>query len=93
MDLSGIAGAIVGIHLGIAALSKMPHWALDESEAEAIASSVVNVARHYPKVASSQKLVDWTMLLGALGVAYVPRAIETRNVLEQRRKDHANAST
>jgi hypothetical protein len=67
-------------------LTKMPHWAIDEQEAETMAKSVANVARHYPKVASSQKLVDWTMLIGALGMAYVPRVIETQRVLKERAK-------
>jgi hypothetical protein len=84
--LSGISGALAGIHLGIAMMTKMDHWMLKDDEAEAMAKSVVNVARHYPKVASSQKLVDWSMLIGALGMIYVPRAIETRDVLAKKRR-------
>jgi hypothetical protein len=70
--------------MGIAMMTKMDHWALDEQEADAMAKSVVNVARHYPKVASSQKLIDWTMLIGAIGMAYVPRVMMTREVLAKR---------
>lgn len=51
-----------------------------------MAQSVANVARHYPKVASSQKLVDWSMLIGALGMAYVPRVMETQRVMKDRKR-------
>lgn len=84
LDLSGIAGALAGIHLGIAMITKMDHWQIGDDEAEAMAKSVANVARHYPKVASSQKLIDWTMLIGSLGMVYVPRALETQRVMKER---------
>jgi hypothetical protein len=91
LDLSGIAAALTGIHMGIAMMSKQPHWELEEKEADAIAASVSNVARHYPKIAKSQKLVDWVMLAQTLGFMYVPRVLMTRDVLaEKRKKENAN---
>lgn len=65
-------------------ITKMDHWQIGDDEAEAMAKSVANVARHYPKVASSQKLIDWTMLIGSLGMVYVPRALETQRVMKER---------
>lgn len=79
--------------MGVAMMTKMDHWGMDESEADAVAKSVVNVARHYPKVAASQKLVDWAMLIQALGVAYVPRVIMTKQALEEKRRNADVAPT
>lgn len=92
--MTGISGALAGIHLGIAMLTQQPHWNIDEQEAEAMAKAVANVARHYPKVAGSQKLIDWTMLIGALGMAYVPRAMMTRDIMrakaDEKKRNAAN---
>lgn len=77
--------------MGIAMMTKHKHWELEEQEADAIAKSVANVARHYPKVAGSQKLVDWAMLVQTVGFMYVPRAMMSRDqVREDREKKNAN---
>lgn len=43
---------------------------MTEAEAKSVASATENVARHYPTLAASEKLVDWTMLLWTLGSVY-----------------------
>lgn len=73
VDLSGIEAALVGIHAGIAMLTKNPVWEMPASEAEGIAKATANVARHYPKLASHEKLIDWIMLIQVVGMAYGPR--------------------
>lgn len=89
--MSGIAGALAGIHLGIALMTKHEHWAIEEAEADAMAKSVANVARHYPKVAGSQKLIDWAMLASTVGMMYVPRIMVSRDLIEQKRKGQTHA--
>lgn len=64
-------------------LTKHEHWQLEEQEADAISKSVANVARHYPKVASSQKLVDWAMLVQTVGFMYVPRVMMSRDQVRE----------
>jgi hypothetical protein len=59
--------------MGVAMMTKMDHWGMDESEAD--------------QVAASQKLVDWVMLIQALGVAYVPRVIMTKQAMEDKRRN------
>lgn len=73
LDLSGIEAALVGIHAGLAMLTKNPVWEMPKQEAESVAKAVANVARHYPKLAGHEKLVDWVMLIQALGMAYGTR--------------------
>lgn len=85
LDLSGISSALVGIHMGIAMLAKQPHWALEPSEADALAESVKNVARHYPAVAKSQKIVDWVMLIQAVGFAYAPRVMLSKELAKEKK--------
>jgi hypothetical protein len=72
-------------------MTKHEHWALDEKEAEQMAKSITGVARHYPKVASSQKLIDWAMLFGTIGMAYVPRVMMTREIIEKTKKGQTSA--
>lgn len=73
LDLSGIEAALVGIHAGLAALTKNPAWEMDNKEAESVGKAVANVARHYPKLAGHEKLVDWVMLIQTLGMVYGTR--------------------
>lgn len=73
LDLSGIEAALVGIHAGLAMLTKNPVWEMPATEAEGIAKATANVARHYPKLAGHEKLVDWIMLIQVVGMAYGPR--------------------
>lgn len=54
-------------------LTKNPVWEMPSSEAESVAKAVTNVARHYPKLAGHEKLVDWVMLIQTLGMVYGPR--------------------
>ncbi len=46
---------------------------MSDAEAESIAKATKNVARHYPTIAASEKIVDWTMLLWTLGSVYGTR--------------------
>jgi len=54
-------------------LTKNPVWEMPATEAEGIAKATANVARHYPKLAGHEKLVDWIMLIQVVGMAYGPR--------------------
>ena len=73
LDLSGIEAALVGIHAGIAALTGNDVWAMPQDEASALAKATANVARHYPALAGHEKLIDWVMLIQAVGIAYGTR--------------------
>jgi hypothetical protein len=42
-------------------------------EASALAKATANVARHYPALAGHEKLIDWVMLIQAVGIAYGTR--------------------
>ncbi len=64
---------MIGIHAGIAAFSNAPHWALDPQEASSLSGAIERLAAHYPKIASSQKMVDWIFALNALAMVYGPR--------------------
>lgn len=54
-------------------LTKNPVWEMPASEAESLAKATANVARHYPKLAGHEKLVDWVMLIQTIGMAYGTR--------------------
>jgi len=54
-------------------LTKNDDWNMSENEAASIAKATANVARHYPKLAGHEKLVDWIMLIQVLGMTYGPR--------------------
>lgn len=76
--------------MGIAMLTKQEHWNLHPNEAEAMSQSIANVARHYPSVAKSQKLVDWAMLIQAVGFAYVPRIMHSQGLAKEARNSQPN---
>ena len=73
LSLAGIEGALTGIHIALATLTGNEIWALQPAEASNIAKAAENVAKHYPNLAGHEKLVDWIMLIQALGMVYGPR--------------------
>lgn len=71
--MTSIQVALEGIHASLAMITGHAHLKLDGKEGEALSTGIVNVARHYPALAKSQKWVDWAMLMQTLAVVYGPR--------------------
>lgn len=86
LDLSGIENALIGLHAGIAMFTRNEDWLLSDEEGRAAGSAIGNVARHYPAVAGSQKIVDWVMLIQTLGFMYGPRVMS--EVSKRKAKRH-----
>lgn len=84
LPVEGIAQALFGIHAMLASMSGTPEWAIDNEEAKLIANTSANVSRHYG-AEMTQKAMDWTNLLAALGMVYGTRvfAIRTRKADER----------
>lgn len=68
-------------HTVLLAATQIPEMEMSAEEAEKIAQSSVNVLRHYDIAQQSQKVIDWTALIGALGIIYGSRfaAFRVRN--------------
>lgn len=54
-------------------MTKNPVWEISSEEAGALAKAAGNVAKHYPKLAGHEKLIDWAMLIQTIGVTYGTR--------------------
>lgn len=71
---------MVGIHGALAMVSKRPEWSLDteqklfdgKNEAEFLAQSTADVARHYGGL-MDQKSMDWANLIQCLAMVYGSR--------------------
>lgn len=74
-------------------LTGADHWALEQTEAHSAAKAIENVARHYPNVAASQKIVDFVMLIQALGFVYGPRIMVSMDLKKEREKENRPVST
>lgn len=72
LDINGVEFILLSSHDMLAAMMKAPAIALDKEEANNLARSISNVARHYDIVAT-EKTLDWTALFMALGMIYGPR--------------------
>lgn len=83
MDLSALNSLLFSVHTLLATAIKTPGVALEQSEADQLASAIANVSRHY-NFGASQKTLDWGNLMIALGVIYAPRVmmIRMRNKME-----------
>ena len=87
LDLSTIEGLLFLVHSGLSSLTKNEDWLLDESETKSVATTVVNVARHYPSVAASQKVLDWGAMIYTVGMVYGSRIISQRNKMRERKQN------
>jgi hypothetical protein len=67
LDLSGLAGILVGLTETIAAWRDVPEIGLDESEAKNLMVATQNVLRHY-SVETTQKGADFIALFGVISM-------------------------
>lgn len=64
-----LTGILYLAHTGIAQASSTPDFEISEQEAEAIASSIVELLQHYD-FETSAKTLAWANLIGVLGTVY-----------------------
>lgn len=80
LNVSGLEKLLLGIHGGMAMLTRRAEWSLDsdqklfdgKAESEFMAQSIADVARHYGGIAD-QKTLDWLNLLQCLAMVYGTR--------------------
>lgn len=69
----------------LAGLTSVKELSIDKAEANALATSIANVSRHYDIVAT-QKTMDWSNLFMALGMVYGTRMYAIRARRQQARR-------
>lgn len=67
LDLSGLAGVIVGLTAAVAQWRDVPEIEIDESEAKELMSATQNVLRHY-SIETTQKGADYIALVGVVAM-------------------------
>ena len=77
MDLSGLTGALVGIHVLLAENLRAPELVISETESTEFLARAQAVLRHY-KLETTQLTLDWLSLIGAAGAIYGTRAVAMR---------------
>lgn len=86
LNVRGLEKLLVGIHGGIGMLLSSPGFPLDttqkvfdgKTEAEFMAQSIADVARHYNPQIFEQKTIDWSNLIQCLALVYGPRLYNLR---------------
>lgn len=91
LSVNGLEALLYSSHMMLASMMQAPGLALDKEESTRLAEATANVARHY-NVEASEKALDWTNLIMALGMIYGPRLIEFRRVQGEKRKTAAKAN-
>ena len=89
LDINGVEHILFSAHTILAAVSKSPEMALDQSEAHQLAEAIANVSRHYD-VAATQKTMDWTNLLMCMGLIYGTRIMAIRNNRARQARERRN---
>lgn len=77
-NIDAIEALLLGTHTLLASVSRVPELGIEPLEAKQVATAYVNVARHYPILQQSEKVIDWTNLLIALGAVYGSRLYSYR---------------
>lgn len=87
LNVTGLEKLLVGIHTGLAVVSRRTEWALDttpsdafdgKSESAYYATACADVAKHYGGELFDQKTVDWLNLIQCLALIYGSRIIAIR---------------
>lgn len=75
IDLSGLEKILFSIHFGLAMITRVEEFALDETEAKQMAEALAAVSKHYPTVAEKMgaKSMDHVNLLMVMGGIYGAR--------------------
>lgn len=77
LDINGVENILYSIHTMLAAMTSVPEWQLDKSEARMLAEASASVAAHYD-VSASAKTIAWTNLIMVAGTVYGTRIIAIR---------------
>ncbi len=75
---TAIEALLLSVHTGLSVLFQSPTMQLEKAEAEQLAKAAANVSRHYDVPGMSDKVVDWTNLLGTCAMIYGPRIMAAR---------------
>lgn len=91
--MNGIESVLLSIHGMMAAALKTPELALEKDEAQAMATAIAEVSRHYP-MTIDPKTMAWINLASCASMVYGPRLymISTRkNGEKEKAKEPANS--
>lgn len=84
IDLDGLEKLLLSIHLGLATLTKVPEFMIDQSEARLMGAAVARVSRHYPGLqkinASAMDHMNlFTVMVGVYGTRFMAYKMRTAN--------------
>jgi len=82
----GLELVIYSSHQMLAALVRVPEFAIEQSEAKQLSIGIANVGRHYD-MKINEKAVDWIFLIQTMAVVYGPRLA----VLSQKSRENRAA--
>jgi hypothetical protein len=87
VDLKGLEGILLSIHVTLAALTGTPEFALEEKEAAEMARALGQVARHYNIPAVAPYIMDHVSLVIVLAAVYGKRytAVKLRQAASKAR--------
>lgn len=82
IDLDGLEKLLLSIHLGLAMLTKVPEFMIDQSEARLMGAAVARVSRHYPgfqkiNASAMDHMNLATVMLGIYGTRFMAHKIRT----------------
>jgi hypothetical protein len=77
------------VHAGIAGVTGNEFFAIDESEANALATAAANVQQHYPSAVLDPVTMDWIGLIVTCGTIYGPRIVAMKMERAERRAEQA----
>jgi len=78
-NIDAIEALLFSVHQMLAFGTGVPELAIEQAEAHSVAAAYVQVARHYPILQQSEKVLDWGGLLSALGMVYGTRLYAMRS--------------
>ena len=77
-NIDAIEALLYSVHQMLAFGTGVAELSIEHEEAHSVAAAYVQVARHYPVLQQSEKVLDWGGLLSALGMVYGTRLYAMR---------------
>lgn len=86
MDLSGLAGIFVGIHVQLAQATQVPEFVIEQEEGDEFLKRAQAMMSHY-SVETTQKTIDWLAFIGVGSMIYGTRFIAYNARVSRERKE------
>lgn len=93
VNIDAVSALLYSTHTLLSVVTGNDVFKLEQQEADELSKAYAGVARHYPTLQQSEKMIDWGHLISALGMIYGTRVFALRQQWRAQKAAQPRAST